>query len=66
MSLYQIPRDRIFLFLLTNLGDSHMKFCKSEIHEVEKIINDTEAAIRELGELELSLVGGGSGDAAFG
>jgi hypothetical protein len=43
-----------------------MEFCKSETYEVEKTINDTEATIRELGELELSLVGGGSGDVAFG
>ena len=42
-----------------------MEFCKLEILEIEKTVNDAEVAIRELGELELSLVGGGSGDVHF-
>lgn len=43
-----------------------MEFQDREIMEVEKAVNDAESAVRELGELELSLVGGGSGDVAFG
>ncbi len=42
-----------------------MDFNKIEVLEVEKTVNDAEVAIRELGELELSLVGGGSGDVIF-
>ena len=42
-----------------------MEFCKLEICEVEKTVNDAESAIRELGEFELSLVGGGVGDVLF-
>ncbi len=43
-----------------------MDFNKIEVLEVEKTVNDTEVAIRELGELELSLVGGGMADVQFG
>ena len=43
-----------------------MDFNKIEALEIEKTVNDAEAAIRELGELELMLVGGGMGDAALG
>jgi hypothetical protein len=42
-----------------------MDFNKIEVLEIEKTVNDTEAAIRELGELELSRVGGGVGDVLF-
>ncbi len=42
-----------------------MDFNKIEVLEVEKTVNDTEAAICELAELELSLVGGGVGDVIF-
>jgi hypothetical protein len=42
-----------------------MEFCRPEIHEIEKTVNDAEAVIRELGELELSHVGGGVGDVLF-
>ena len=42
-----------------------MDFNKIEVLEVEKTVNDAEAAIRELGELDLSLVGGGVGDVLF-
>jgi len=43
-----------------------MDFNKIEVLEIEKTVNEAESAVRELGELELSLVGGGSGDVAFG
>ena len=36
-----------------------MDFNKIEALEIEKTVNDAEGAIRELGELELMLVGGG-------
>lgn len=42
-----------------------MDFSKPEILEVEKAVKDTEVAICELAELELSLVGGGVGDVIF-
>ena len=42
-----------------------MEFNKIEVLEIEKTVNDLESTVRELGELELSLVGGGSGDVAF-
>ena len=42
-----------------------MDFNKIEALEIEKTVNDAEVAIRELGELELSLVGGGCGDVAL-
>jgi hypothetical protein len=42
-----------------------MDFNKIEVLEIEKTVNDAEAAIRELGELELSHVGGGVGDVLF-
>ena len=43
-----------------------MDFNKIEVLEIEKTVSDAEVAIRELGELELSLVGGGMGDVQFG
>jgi len=43
-----------------------MEFQSREIMEVEKTVNDADLALRELGDLELSLVGGGHGDVAFG
>ena len=43
-----------------------MEFNKIEVLEIEKTVNDLESTVRELGELELSLVGGGHGDVAFG
>ncbi len=42
-----------------------MDFNKIEVLEIEKTLNDAESAIRELGELELSHVGGGVGDVLF-
>ena len=39
-----------------------MDFSKVEVLEIEKMINETDAAVRDLGELELALVGGGMGD----
>jgi hypothetical protein len=42
-----------------------MDFNKIEALEIEKTVNDAEAAIRELGEFELSHVGGGVGDVLF-
>ena len=43
-----------------------MDFNKIEVLQVEKTVNDADASIRELAELELSLVGGGCADVAFG
>ena len=43
-----------------------MEFNKVEVLEIEKTINETDAAVRELGELELALVGGGMGDMILG
>jgi hypothetical protein len=43
-----------------------MDFNKVEVLEIEKTINETDAAVRELGELELALVGGGMGDMILG
>ena len=43
-----------------------MEFNKVEALEIEKTINETDAAVRELGELELALVGGGMGDMILG
>jgi hypothetical protein len=43
-----------------------MDFNKIEVLEIEKTVNDVDAAICELGELELSLVGGGCVDVALG
>ena len=42
-----------------------MDFNKIEVLEIEKTVNDAEVAIRELGELELALVGGGCRRRAF-
>ena len=39
-----------------------MDFNKTETLEIEKTVNDAAVALRELGELELALVGGGAGD----
>ncbi len=41
-----------------------MDFNKTEALEIEKTVNDADVALRELGELELALVGGGVGDPA--
>ena len=43
-----------------------MEFNKIEALEIEKTLNDVDAAVRELGELELALVGGGMGDMILG
>ena len=43
-----------------------MEFNNVEVVEIEKAINETQTAVRELGEFELLLVGGGMGDAALG
>ena len=43
-----------------------MDFNKVEVLEIEKTINESDAAVRELGELELALVGGGMGDMILG
>ena len=42
-----------------------MDFNKTEALEIEKTVNDADVALRELGELELALVGGGMGDASL-
>ena len=36
-----------------------MDFNKIEALEIEKTVNDADVAVRELGDLELALVGGG-------
>ena len=36
-----------------------MDFNKTEALEIEKTVNNADVALRELGELELALVGGG-------
>ena len=43
-----------------------MDFNKTEALEIEKTVNDADVAVRELGELQLALVGGGMGDASLG
>ena len=35
---------------------------RSKSLEIEKTVNDAEVTVRELGDLELALVGGGCGD----
>jgi hypothetical protein len=47
-------------------GENGMDFNKVEALEIERTINETDAAVRELGELELALVGGGMGDMILG
>ncbi len=42
-----------------------MEFSKVEVKEIEKAVNEIEMAVRELGDLELALVGGGCGDVAL-
>ena len=42
-----------------------MDFNETEALEIEKTVKDADVAPRELGELELALVGGGMGDAAL-
>jgi hypothetical protein len=42
-----------------------MDFNKIEVLEIEKTVNDADVALRELGELELALVGGGVADPAI-
>ena len=39
-----------------------MEINKTEALEVEKTVNEAEVDVRELGELQLALVGGGCGD----
>ena len=39
-----------------------MEMNKVEVVEIEKTVNDAEVIVRELGDLELALVGGGCGD----
>ena len=39
-----------------------MDFNKIEALEIEKTVNDADVSLRELGELELALVGGGTAD----
>jgi len=53
------------IVLIGYIGGCAMDFSKPEILEVEKTVKDTEVAICELAELELSLVGGGVGDVIF-
>ena len=43
-----------------------MDFNQVEVLEIERTINETNAAVRELGELELALGGGGMGDMILG
>ena len=43
-----------------------MDFNKIEALEIEKTVNDADVALRELGDLELALVGGGCGDVGLG
>ena len=43
-----------------------MDFNKTEAVEVEKTVNEADVALRELGELDLALVGGGAGDPILG
>jgi len=43
-----------------------MEFNKVEVLEIQRTINESDAAVRELGELELALVGGGMGDMILG
>jgi len=44
-----------------------MEFTNIEVKAVEKTINEkAEKEIRELGDLQLALVGGGIGDVVFG
>ena len=42
-----------------------MDFNQVEVLEIERTINETNAAVRELGELELALGGGGMGRVRF-
>ena len=43
-----------------------MEFNNVEVVELEKVAAEAVGTIRELGELELSLVGGGCGEVVFG
>jgi len=43
-----------------------MDFNKTDALEIETTVNDADVAVRELGELQLALVGGGMGDASLG
>ena len=42
-----------------------MDFNNVEVVEIEKVATEVDGAIRELGELELTLVGGGCGEVVF-
>ena len=39
-----------------------MEINKAEVVEIEKTVNEAELVVRELGDLELALVGGGCGE----
>ena len=43
-----------------------MEMNKVEVVEIEKTVNEVEAAIRELSDLQLALVGGGCGESMIG
>jgi hypothetical protein len=43
-----------------------MEFKNVEVVEIENVAAEAVGTIRELGELELSLVGGGCGEVVFG
>ena len=62
--------DRIFrrkrFFLSFTGGEPKMDFNNVEVVEIEKIATEIDGAVRELGDLELSLVGGGCGEVVFG
>jgi hypothetical protein len=43
-----------------------MEMNKVEVVAIEKTVNEVEAAIRELSDLQLALVGGGCGESMIG
>ena len=44
-----------------------MEVVKAEVEVIEQILNDeNQDQVRELGDLQLALVGGGIGDVVFG
>ena len=43
-----------------------MEVSKVEVVEIEKTVREVEAAIRELSDLQLALVGGGCGESMIG
>jgi hypothetical protein len=52
-------------FFLTH-EEISMEFAKPELDAVEQAVAGKVSEIKELGELELALVGGGTGDVTFG